>query len=312
MSFFIAKGNIFDQKVDAIVIPGAPHRRLEGDLGEQAKEICGQTIEMQLGQMAPINITECLILFSNNISAKHIIYCANPMYDNQSPKQSYSCLKKTYLNCMEKAYLFGLQSVAFPILSCGAYNFPIRKSILACLEAKDQFFIEHDLDICLVIYKDSTYKSYKELFEGYKVLSGHLFTAADKKKILYRERFSWYDEELLNVIKRSSNPEDFVAKLKTKIADKGIEKTKVFDGVITSTMFYRILNNEAKPNKYTVVGMGLNMGLTEFEINDLLVPLGFGLVVGYKKDDIIMQGLREHKNIDDINQELLQEGLPTI
>lgn len=32
-------------------------------------------------------------------------------------------------NCMEKAQDFGLNSIAFPLLSVGAYEFPKRKAI---------------------------------------------------------------------------------------------------------------------------------------------------------------------------------------
>ena len=44
MSFYIVKGSLLDQKVDAIVVPSQPSLRLEGVVGGQVKDACGKEL----------------------------------------------------------------------------------------------------------------------------------------------------------------------------------------------------------------------------------------------------------------------------
>ena len=65
MSFYIAKGSLFDQKVDAIVIPSQPSLKLEGIVGGQALEKCGKELTLELEQYHKITFIK---------TAKHPIY----------------------------------------------------------------------------------------------------------------------------------------------------------------------------------------------------------------------------------------------
>ena len=154
MSFYIAKGSLFDQKVDAIIIPSQPSLKLEGIVGGQALEKCGKELTLELEQYHKINISECVIANSYNSNFKKVILVANPKWDGGNNNEEYN-LKQSYLSCMYKAQDFGLNSIAFPLLSVGAYNYPKRKAIEIAIQTITDFVEDEELDVLLVIYDES-------------------------------------------------------------------------------------------------------------------------------------------------------------
>ena len=112
MSFYIVKGSILDQKVDAIVVPSQPSLRLEGVIGGKVEKICGDKLKYELRQLKNINISECVITNAYNLDCKKIIHVANPKPDGDVKNFEYN-LQQSYLSCLELAQDFELESIAF-------------------------------------------------------------------------------------------------------------------------------------------------------------------------------------------------------
>jgi len=56
MALYIKKGNILEERVDAIVIPTQPSLVLDGQIGIKVKEICGNRILKEIEQLKKIGI----------------------------------------------------------------------------------------------------------------------------------------------------------------------------------------------------------------------------------------------------------------
>ena len=310
MSFYIAKGSLFDQKVDAIVIPSQPSLKLEGIVGGQALEKCGKELTLELEQYHKINISECVIANSYNSNFKKVILVANPKWDGGNNNEEYN-LKRSYLSCMYKAQDFGLNSIAFPLLSVGAYNYPKRKAIEIAIQTITDFVEDEELDVLLVIYDESIFKTYKDLFTKYKIIGGPLSkTTKEHLHIMKteRERFQWYLKDIEQVIEAGTESKTFADKLNYFISTHGLSKIDCYLGVISKNMFNNYLSGKVKPGKYTIVSLGINMRLQINEINELLASFGYMLDDRIDVDKIIMYGLMHDREIDQINEELSSGG----
>ena len=310
MSFFIAKGNLFDQKVDAIVIPSQPSLKLEGVVGEQAKEKCGEKMFLELEQYRKINISECVIANSYNDTFKKVILVANPRWYGGDNNEEYN-LRQSYLSCMEKAQDFELSSIAFPLLSAGAYKFPKRRAIEIAIQTITDFVEEEELDVILVIYEESTYKTYKDLFKQHKIIGGPLNKLTKEHLDSMRnemDRFYWYSKDIEKTIDKGVQHQNFVSQLNYYIATHGLTKTDCYTGVVSKNMFNNYLNGSFKPDKYTIISLGINMGLNFSEISTLLASLCFAIDDRNEYDRIIKYGIFEEKTIAQINEDLSTGG----
>lgn len=310
MGFCVVKGDLLKQKYDAIVIPSQPSLRLEGVIGEHVKKICGDRLELELKQLKNINISDCVITNAYNLDCKKLIHVANPKWDGGKNREEYN-LHQSYLSCLELAQDFELESIAFPLLSSGAYDFPKRKAIEIAIETITDFVEDNDMDVALVIYHESTFNTYRDIFKEYEIKGGHL-SKEEKEHIELvkseRQRFGWYKKDTDKILENGPEVKAFKDKLVYYMTLKGLNSTDVYSGVISKAAFNNIMNNGAVPKKYTVVSLGIGMGLYTDEIDDLLVPLGERLLDVIDKDAIIINGINREKSIEQINSDLVSEG----
>lgn len=314
MSLYIVKGDLLKQKVDAIVIPSAPHLRMEGAIGEKVKNICGKKLIVEMKQLENIKISEAVITNAYNLDCKKLIHVANPKWNGGDDNEDYD-LKSSYLSCLELAQDFGLESIAFPILSIGAYEYPKRRAINIAIETIEDFLCDYDMDVCLVVYTEDTYKTYSDIFKKHAIIGGHLEKHVDPGlEAVLRERRGikkWYKKGLPEVLENGPEVADFNQKLIYYMSIKGLTKEDCYKGVMSKTMFNNLLNGSV-PKKYTIVTLGIKMGLNEYEINDLLDLIYEELDYQNEKDQIIIYDLYEHKTISEINNDLISQGHPPL
>ena len=323
MSFNIIKGDIFKLSYDAIVITTSPEFNIkEGVLGRTAYEICGDKLVSEMKQIKPPYLTQCVITNAYNLPCKKIIHVSTPKWNGGNNNEEEH-LKKSYINCLEKLQEFELKYIAFPILCAGANNFSHKKAIEIATHTLSKYADKHeDLDISLVVYDTKTWNTYKNIFSNYSVIEGELSKTTKNFLDLMEmesERFgSSYksgDEKLFyngEKLKELNDKLELYRKAKKK------SQFDLYNGVISKTAFHNILNG-SKPDKYTLVALGINILLDRYEIDDLLIPIGERLNEYNKIDQIIIKNIQDIGDfidggnlIDHINKELNAIGAPPL
>lgn len=97
-----------------------------------------------------------------NLHAKYVIHTVGPMWvDGKSgePEALQSC----YRECLKKAVTVGAKSIAFPLISTGAFGFPKDKALGIVTEIAREFTSEHKLDVILVVYDEESFELTSEL-----------------------------------------------------------------------------------------------------------------------------------------------------
>ena len=77
---------------------------------------------------------EAKITKGYNLPAKFVIHTVGPVYSGKNPMEEAELLKNCYRNCIRIANERGLQSLAFPSISTGAYGYPIEKACRTALQ----------------------------------------------------------------------------------------------------------------------------------------------------------------------------------
>ena len=293
MSFHIVKGDLLEQKVDALVITSSPRVTLEGYLGSKIKEICGDRLEEELKQTNRLTLGQCVITNAYNLPSKRLIHVATPRWNGGNHDEE-DLLRQSYLSCLYKLEDFELHSIAFPLLSGGANDFPTKKAVEIAIDVLSNYDNE-DLDIFLVIYKKQTWDNYRKLMQKYAIPGGKL-SEEDKMDIegvlRERSRFSkWYrpgDEEILE---KGIEKQTVGQKLQFLIKTKGLSNFDAYNGVISKKFFDDIVKGVKKPSKNTLVSLGVHIGLTVGEIDELLFTIGEYLNPYNDWDNLIITSL---------------------
>jgi len=137
----LVQGDITRLEVDAIVnaanrsllggggVDGAIHRAAGFELLEECRTLGG----CQTGQAK--------ITRGYRLPARHVIHAVGPIY--QGTEEDARLLAGCYRNSLELAVENGVESIAFPAISCGVYGYPIEEACRIALETTGGFLREN-------------------------------------------------------------------------------------------------------------------------------------------------------------------------
>ena len=157
----LVQGDITEQDVDAIVnaanssllggggVDGAIHRAAGPDLLAETRTLGG----CQTG--------DAKITRGHKLKARFVIHAVGPIYQQGNPEVAGQ-LASAYSRSLEVAQGNGIQSIAFPSISTGAYGFPIPR---ACRIALREFrrFLESNViveKVIVVCFEAEVYDEY--------------------------------------------------------------------------------------------------------------------------------------------------------
>jgi O-acetyl-ADP-ribose deacetylase (regulator of RNase III) len=126
----LAQGDITDQAVDAIVnaanasllggggVDGAIHRRGGPEILEECRVLRSTLYPDGL----PTG--EAVLTTAGALPARHVIHTVGPVWHGGERREA-SLLARAYASSLRRARDAGLESIAFPSISTGAYGYPV-------------------------------------------------------------------------------------------------------------------------------------------------------------------------------------------
>lgn len=123
----VVAGNIAKQKdMEAVVNAANAWLRPGGGVAGAIHRAAGPGLEKECRPMAPIRPGEAVISGACNLPNRYVIHCLGPVYGRDKPEDEL--LASCYRRALELAEEKGIESVAFPAISTGAFGYPLEEA----------------------------------------------------------------------------------------------------------------------------------------------------------------------------------------
>ena len=348
MPFEIVRNDITKMNVDAIV--NAANRSLLGGGGVDGAihHAAGPGLLAECSTLGGCETGEAKITGGYRLPARYVIHTVGPIWHGGQSGEK-ELLSACYRHSLELAVKYGCESIAFPMISAGAYGYPKDQAMAVAVETITGFLMDHEIMVYLVIFGHDALLTGKKLFRDIQEYIDDVY--AEKHLISRRENIReqlWREDEKAaldldkEICESIMSAPDLAAKAPGPLAaaaapdwddilkktDKSFSETlldMIDERHITDAqcykkanvdrkLFSKIRSNPAyKPSKPTVLAFAVALELTLPETKKLLRRAGFALTRSNKFDIILEYCITHHiYNIYDINEVLFQYDMPLL
>lgn len=329
MPLLTVRNDITNMSVDAIVnaanssllggggVDGAIHRKAGSELLNECKTLGGCCVG------------EAKITKGYNLPCKYIIHTVGPIYKDGTCGEK-DMLAACYKNSLELAKAYGCETVAFPLISAGAYGYPPNEALNVATGTIVDFLSENDdMTVYMVIFDKLSYSISKQLFddiceyidenyveayeENYprRALNAYSVRMRESKSEAVTAEYSMpsckirFSDELDDAVSRMD--ESFSQMLLRVIDEKGMSDTECYKRAnIDRKLFSKIRTDKFyRPKKNTVLAFAIALELNIAQTREMLAKAGYAFSHS-NKFDIIVEFFIKKGNYDifEINEAL--------
>ena len=317
MPIQIVRNDITKMNCDAIVnaanqtllggggVDGAIHRAAGPELLAECKTLGG------------CHTGEAKITGAHRLPCKYIIHTVGPVWlggGRHEEEKLISC----YRNSLKLAEDYHCDSVAFPLISAGAYGYPKEQALQIAVSEICKFLIHHDIMVYIVVFDKDCFQISKRLIHDiteyidecyveahYEDNTTRLFTYLfDDDEPEYHQRAPLNLRDAIGQI-----DESFSEMLMRKIDEKGMTDVQCYKKAnVDRKLFSKIRSNpQYKPRKTTAAAFAVALELPFDEAKDLLSKAGYSLTHSNKFDIIIEYFIKKGEyDIFTINEALFE------
>ena len=322
MTIKIIRQDITKLECDAIVnaanntllggggVDGAIHRAAGKKLLEECRTLGG----CKTGQAK--------ITGAYNLPCKYVIHTVGPIWKNGNYGER-ALLTSCYKNSLELAKQYECKSVAFPLISSGAYGYPKDEALRVATDTISDFLLENEMLVYIVVFDKKAFSIGKKLFCDIQqyIDDNYAEQFANRRRGVYENTVmledicfdsmlcapsmqkASLDEMLLQI------DESFSQMLLRKIDESGMTDSQCYKKAnIDRKLFSKIKSNvNYKPSKTTAIAFAIALELSLDETKDFLMKAGYALSHSNKFDIIIEYFItNKNYNIFEINEALFE------
>lgn len=308
MPLYIVRNDITHMKVDAIVnaanksllggggVDGAIHRAAGRGLADECRRLGG----CQTGSAK--------ITGGYNLPCKYVIHTVGPIWQN-GYRGEEERLRSCYTASLALAAEKGCETVAFPLISAGAYGYPPDQALQVAVNAIEGFLDENEseMTVYLVIFDRKSYRISEELFSDIAAYIDDRYADAhddSSSRRFWQKNVPALDEDRMPFLPMAAPAaapdyslddalkvldESFSQMLLRKIDEKGFTDAQCYKKAnIDRKLFSKIRSDPFyKPSKPTVIAFAVALELPLEEAKEMLMKAGFALSHSNKFDIII-------------------------
>ncbi len=339
MPLQIIRQDITKMKVDAIV--NTTNEEMVGYSGVDlaVHTAAGPLLDDECRKIRPLGLGTAKITKGYNLDTKYIIHTSGPVWHGGLVGESI-ILKSCYTESLKLAVANGCESVAFPLISAGAYGYPKDQVLKFAIQVITEFLFEHELNVYLCIHDRKSYEFSRTVFN--EICNFIDDDYVEEICADFDSRIELFESRVLpNEIRcrdKLSAPEppvcasmpaptssvgnktlqeymkamdkSFAYKLFDLIDSKGMTDVECYKKAnVDKKTFSKIKCNPDtyKPSKQTAVAFAIALELTLDETQDLLASAGLTLSRSFTFDKIIRYYLQKGVyDIFEINEALFE------
>lgn len=237
-------------------------------------------------------------------------------------------LESCYRESLNLALEHGCESVAFPLISSGAYGYPKEQVLQIAVNEIGKFLLSHDMLVYIAVFDKASFKLSRRLVcdieeyidENYVDLNFEARSRAlyapmcASEALLPKDDFAdsatsfcTPAESLGSALENLD--ESFSQMLLRKIDEKGLTDSQAYKKANVDRRLFSKIRSDAnyKPSKPTAIAFAIALELSLEETNDFLMKAGFALSRSNKFDVIIEYFIKHgNYNIFEINEALFE------
>ena len=331
MPLQIVRNDITKMEVDAIV--NAANESLLGGGGVDGAihRAAGEGLLAECRTLGGCKTGMAKITGGYNLPAKHVIHTVGPIYKDGNHGER-ELLESAYRKSLTLASEQGCKTVAFPLISSGAYRYPKDQALKVAIDVIGDFLLKNEMTVYLVIFDRASYSIGEKLFsditeyiddnyvedsidyylEHRRILSSYPPNISVSRSIKDYIDFDGCESDDLSLEdeldeKLKCIDESFSEMLLRLIDERGMTDVECYKRAnVDRKLFSKIRTNPGyKPSKSTALAFAISLRLTLEETEDFLKKAGYALSHSNKFDIIIEYFISKGKyNIFEINEVL--------
>lgn len=333
MPLEIVRNDITKMKCDAIVNAANSSLCGGGGVDGAIHKAAGEELQEECMLLGSCKVGEAKVTKGYKLPCKYVIHTVGPRWSggrSGEEEQLTSCYRSSLLLAKE----YGCESIAFPLISAGAFGYPADKALRIGMDVIGGFLLENDMSVYIVVYDKKGFQLSKKLRNDIKEYIDECYVAKHRfgrrsEPHLRKELRSGFDmseqvmmSECMTVRKEKRTADDrlqslqeliggidesFSQMLLRKIDEKGMSDSECYKKAnIDRKLFSKIRSDvNYKPSKTTAIAFAIALELSREETEDLLMKAGFALSRSSKFDIIIEYFIKSgNYNIFEINEAL--------
>lgn len=162
----LKQGDIANQPdIEAVVNAANAQLKIGGGVAGAIHRGAGPALEEETAPLAPISPGEAVITGAHDLPNDYVIHCLGPVYGRDKPEEEI--LANCYKNALGLAEENGIERIAFPSISTGAFGYPMKDAArVAFTTIRDSI---NDLNevklIRFVLFGDSAMRAHQEVMK---------------------------------------------------------------------------------------------------------------------------------------------------
>ena len=337
MPLQIVRNDITKIQCDAIVNAANPSLLGGGGVDGAIHRAAGKQLLEECKTLGGCKTGEAKITKGYNLLSNYVIHTVGPIWQGGT-KGEEELLRSCYRNSLKIAADYALESVAFPLISSGAYGYPKSEALQIAVQEIGSFLLKHEITVYLVIFDKTSYVIGEKLFVDIisymddRYIADHSFSdcgvlltdeikPTSKTKSIPKSRIALpaayapdsFPQSTQDLKKESLTDfinqmdESFSEMLLRKIDEKGMTDADCYKKAnIDRKLFSKIRSDKLyHPKKTTAIAFAIALELSLDETKEMLLKAGFALSHS-NKFDIIIEYFITHQNynIFEINEAL--------
>ncbi|MBQ7902445.1 MAG: macro domain-containing protein [Oscillospiraceae bacterium] len=338
MPFTIVRNDITAMQVDAIVNTANPRPAIGGGTDSAVHKKAGPRLLEARKRIGHISPGQAAITPAFGLDAEYVIHTVGPVWVDGSHGEK-DLLADCYRNSLQLAKDRGCQSVAFPLISTGTYQFPKGLALEIATGVISRFVLTNDIMVYLVVFDKASYTLSEKLMRDVKsyidnnyaqVLaqaeySRDMSPPVRRSRLTYPKKLSAPVEQADMVCNSAPQPDwdniahslgkTFSETLLELIDRKGLTHAEAYSKAnIDRKHFNKIKNNKNyKPTRYTVLAFAIALELDIDRTKELLETAGLALSKSNLFDVIVSFFIENGRyNIFELNDVLFEYDMPLL
>ena len=325
MPLHIIRQDITKIKVDAIV--NTTNQEMVGYSGVDfaVHTTAGKELDEECARIAPLGLGQAKITRGYGLPCKYVIHTSGPVWRGGLLGESI-ILRSCYIESLKLAVKNKCRSVAFPLISSGAYGYPKDQVLKFAIQTITEFLFQNELNVYLCVFDKESYSFSQRLFndikafiddeyvdereeDDYKDLCGRfLLSECCLAPSVAEPKVSGISIKSLKEYVKNMD-RSFQEMLFDLIDESGMSDVECYKKAnIDKRVFSKIKSNKAyHPSKQTAIAFAISLQLDLDTTQELLATAGYTLSKSNVFDKIIRYFIHVgNYDIFEINEALFE------